>query len=113
MLTKRTPRACERCRRTRRRCKPPHPCPACLAAGVPCEVRIKARPKREKARNAAVSGIDDDVDALDAIILSDETSPIQLTPENSFPSGQMKRPVDTFEQVHELVRALLKDRCGM
>lgn len=38
--------ACERCRRLRKRCQPPHPCPACRDADEPCEVRTKARPMR-------------------------------------------------------------------
>jgi hypothetical protein len=118
MLTKRKPRACERCRRTRRRCQPPHPCPACVAAGVRCEVHVKARPKRGRLPNTTAASEIGDVcnDALDTTTLSDTPTsrPVQLTPTNLFPDGLLtRRPVDTFEQVHELMRILLRDRCGM
>lgn len=114
MLTKRTPRACERCRRTRRRCQPPHPCPACVAAGVRCEVRIKARPKRGRLRIPDVSDIgDNDNEVLETAALSDSTTPPVQLPSDLFPDVLTRKPVDTFEQVHELVRTLLRDRCGM
>ncbi|KAK4498621.1 hypothetical protein PRZ48_011280 [Zasmidium cellare] len=45
---KRTPRACERCRQTRRRCEPPYPCRQCVQSGVECDVREKARPHRRQ-----------------------------------------------------------------
>jgi hypothetical protein len=42
-MASRIARACEQCRKSKRRCKPPYPCVNCLSAGVPCEVREKAR----------------------------------------------------------------------
>lgn len=50
VLKKRTPRACEHCRQTRRRCETPYPCRQCVVAGIQCNVRAKARPQRRQQR---------------------------------------------------------------
>lgn len=51
----RTSIACERCRRLRKRCRPPHPCPSCRAAGLACHVRSKARPQRSQIQSTIVT----------------------------------------------------------
>lgn len=51
----RTSIACERCRRLRKRCRPPHPCPSCRAAGIACHVRSKARPQRGQIQSQSIT----------------------------------------------------------
>lgn len=97
---KRTPRACERCRQTRRRCGPPYPCRQCVQAGVACDVREKARPHRRQrqpcpgTRQAATIG------------LKDKRQALARPPERQI----VQR--DTFEIFRGLVEDLLLDKQG-
>lgn len=102
---KRTPRACERCRQTRRRCEPPYPCRQCVQSGVACDVREKARPHRrqqqprpEGRRKAA----------------NTRNGEKFLPQRNATTKASERRPVqgDTYETLRALVEDLLLDRQG-
>lgn len=122
-LHKRTPRACERCRQTRRRCETPYPCQQCVAAGVPCDVRTKARPQRRRQNRRRVSTplSDDHRTASDGSNSSttipaeiDNTQPATEGPERGGSNGARRRmPRDTFELLKTLIQDMLLDRHGM
>ncbi|RMZ43800.1 hypothetical protein AFCA_002722 [Aspergillus flavus] len=44
----RASKACDHCRASKKRCRPPLPCQNCISAGVRCIVREKARPSRRR-----------------------------------------------------------------
>jgi Fungal Zn(2)-Cys(6) binuclear cluster domain len=60
IMASRIARACEQCRKSKRRCKPPYPCVNCLSAGVACEVREKARYVSDSPRFSFRANIDKD-----------------------------------------------------
>ncbi|KAE8372549.1 hypothetical protein BDV26DRAFT_273973 [Aspergillus bertholletiae] len=48
----RASKACDHCRASKKRCRPPLPCQNCVSAGVRCIVREKARPSRKRKPRA-------------------------------------------------------------
>nr|POF26034.1 hypothetical protein CFP56_22182 [Quercus suber] len=95
---KRTPRACERCRQTRRRCLPPYPCRQCVAADVPCEVRDKARPQRRQPlrKTPSIQARDNIVPNVADGLQHHSRTPSGLQSKCSTPCVEQALPRDTF-----------------
>lgn len=111
---RRTPRACEHCRHTRRRCEPPYPCRQCVELGITCDVRDKARPQRQlhahqrtqtrssngHPNDRSTAGSDED--------LQTSTRGCQASPS----PGVRRRQRDTYELLSGLVHDMLLERHG-
>jgi hypothetical protein len=121
-INKRTARACEHCRQARRRCAPPYPCPACSSAGLVCEVRAEARPKRRKQSQAQIVSLSPAI-AVDRRTNESCKSNIVWTQQVQEEAAQSVEDSETkllgvsFDDAYEVLKAQLQDillaKCGM
>nr|POF13029.1 putative transcriptional regulatory protein [Quercus suber] len=111
---KRTPRACERCRQSRRRCLPPYPCRQCVAAGVPCDVRDKARPQRRQLLRKISPNQDDDRNNPDVAPTRQPRFRTASVSGSRPPLDDAEHPParDTFTLLKSLVQDMLSERHG-
>lgn len=107
-MNSRASKACDHCRVSKKRCRPPLPCQNCVAAGVRCIVREKARPSRRRKPRATDEVWPDSYTETGATFVGEKASSSrELTPiSKTDPADYVKELV--FNYIYSTYDVVLK-----